>query len=121
MKDYTSLNDSELASWGNNFTKKIAENAAKWEIPVSEVTKLRTAINTFSELQKKADSPENTSGEKNVARDVFISLARKMVIFRLNNPVITNEQRVAMGLPQKPLQTVYTQAGYSSLKSKKKK
>ncbi|MDR1583583.1 MAG: hypothetical protein LBS55_10085 [Prevotellaceae bacterium] len=124
MKDYIPVNDSELVSWGNNFTDKISENAAEWKIPVTEVTKLRAAINTFSDLQKEAGNPAKTSvimEEKNAARDIFVSFVQKIVVFRLNNPVITNAQRVSMGLPQKPLSDVYTPTNYSHLKKIKKK
>jgi hypothetical protein len=101
MKDYIPHRDSELTPWGDNFTEKVAENAAKWEIPAAEVTELQTAYDTFAALQKKADSPAKTSvivAEKNAARDVFVGLVRKLVGFRLKNPVITDAERIAMGL-----------------------
>jgi hypothetical protein len=101
MADYIPQKDAELVPWGANFTAGVVENATEWDIPAEDVTELQTANDDFAELQAKADSPAKTSiivAEKNTARKRLEAIIRKLVGFRLKNPVITDAQRVALGL-----------------------
>jgi hypothetical protein len=101
MREYIPRKDSELVSWSANFTEKVTENAAAWEIPAGEVADLQTGNDTFATLQKKADSPAKNSiiiAEKNVARKTLVTRIRALANFRLKNPVITDAQRIALGL-----------------------
>jgi hypothetical protein len=101
IADYIPKKDAELVAWSENFGKQVADNGWAWGIPTEEVTGLQTAVTTFSSLQKQADSPAKTSviiAEKNAARSILIERIRALVNFRLRNPVITDAQRIAMGL-----------------------
>jgi hypothetical protein len=99
--DYIPAKDSELVPWSANFTGQVATNAPAWEIPVSEVADLQAAVNTFATLHAQADSPARNAvivAEKNAAREVLVTKVLALVGFRLKNPVITDAERVALGL-----------------------
>jgi hypothetical protein len=99
--DYIPKKDSELVSWGANFNSKVAAGASLWGIPSNEVTDLQNAYDAFVPLQKKADSPDKTTvivAEKNAARKKYVELVRAMAGFRLKNPIITDAERIDMGL-----------------------
>ncbi|MDR1171835.1 MAG: hypothetical protein LBL24_05205 [Bacteroidales bacterium] len=101
MSDYIPRKDSELVPWGDNFNSKVAANTSQWGIPPNEVADLQNAYDIFVPLQKKADSPGRTAvitAEKNAARKNYIGLIRTMAGFRLKNPVITDAERIDMGL-----------------------
>jgi hypothetical protein len=99
--DYIPKKDSELVPWSANFAEQVADNATTWGIPPDEVTGLQTAASSFAALHAKADSPAKNSiivAEKNAARDVLVAKIRTMAGFRLKNPIITDAQRIALGL-----------------------
>jgi hypothetical protein len=99
--DYIPKKDSELVPWSANFTAKVAANASEWGILPDEVAALQTANASFAALYTQADSPARTSiivAEKNAARKTLVEEIRKLSGFRLKNPVITDTQRVALGL-----------------------
>jgi hypothetical protein len=101
MKDYIPHQDAELVAWSANFTGQVAANAPIWEIPPHEVTDLQTADAAFAALHAQADSPAKNAiivAEKNAAREVLVAKIRALVGFRLKNPVITDAQRIALGL-----------------------
>jgi hypothetical protein len=101
MPDYIPQKDSELAPWSANFTAQVVANATTWAIPTNEVTRLQTANTSFAALHAKADSPAKTSiivAEKNAARKTLVAEIRALADFRLKNPIITNAQRIALGL-----------------------
>jgi hypothetical protein len=99
--DYIPNKDSELVSWSANFIAGVAANASTWSIPSNEVNSLQAANNAFVALQAQADSPARTSiivAEKNAARKTLVAKIREMVGFRLKNPVISDVQRIMLGL-----------------------
>jgi hypothetical protein len=99
--DYIPKKDAELVPWGANFNSKVTAGASRWGIPSNEVTDVQNAYDAFVTLQKKADSPDKTTvivAEKNAARKKYVELVRAMVGFRLKNPIITDAERVGMGL-----------------------
>jgi hypothetical protein len=101
MSDYIPKRDSELVAWGANFTEQIVANAPTWGIPYDEVNALQTANTEFAALHAQADSPNKTSvivAEKNAARKRLTAKIRELVGFYLKNPIITDAQRIAMGL-----------------------
>jgi hypothetical protein len=101
MTDYIPHKDSELVAWSANFIAQIVANAPTWEIPSNEVNDLQTANDAFVELHAQADSPAKSSiivAEKNAAREVLVGKIRNLAGFRLKNPIITDAQRVALGL-----------------------
>jgi hypothetical protein len=101
MADYIPRKDAELVPWSANFATQVADNAIAWNIPVEEVTDLQNATTSFARLQAQADSPAKTAiivAEKNVARTELKAKIRALVNFRLKNPIITDAQRIAMGL-----------------------
>ena len=101
MADYIPQKDSELVAWSANFTEQVAANAEAWEIPAADVAALQTANTAFAALHAKADSPAKNTiivSEKNAARKTLVEKIRALADFRLKNPVITDTQRVAMGL-----------------------
>jgi hypothetical protein len=101
MADYIPKKDSELVAWSANFTAQIVANAPTWEIPYNEVNDLQTADAAFAALHAQADSPTKNSvivAEKDAARKVLKAKIRDLVGFRLKNPIITDAQRIAMGL-----------------------
>jgi hypothetical protein len=100
-KDYIPAKDSELVAWGDNFIQQLRDNASLWEIPPHEVDDLRDSLENFKTYHSQADSPAKNKiivTEKNTARKDFKTKTRNMVSFRLQNPLITDAQRVAMGL-----------------------
>jgi hypothetical protein len=99
--DYIPGKDAELVAWSANFAMQVAENISAWEIPEQEACDLQTATTAFAALQVQAGSPARTSiivAEKNAARRNLTVHIRRLVNFRLKNPVITDAERVAMGL-----------------------
>ncbi|MDR2139872.1 MAG: hypothetical protein LBP50_10030 [Tannerella sp.] len=99
--DYIPKKDSELVPWSANFTAQVTANASAWGIPSGEISGLQKAGESFAALQAKADSPAKTSvivAEKNAARRTLVNIIRTLAGFRLKNPVITDAQRVALGL-----------------------
>jgi hypothetical protein len=101
MADFIPRKDSEFVSWVSNFITHIAENAHAWGIPADEVAGLRITARTFTALYTQAYSPTSNSvivAKKNAARAALVTLIRALKNFRLENPVITDAQRIAMGL-----------------------
>jgi hypothetical protein len=101
MPDYIPSKDSELAPWASNFTKKVSANSTAWDIPAAEIGALQVANVEFARLQGEADSPDRTSvivEERNESRQRLVALIRAMVGFRLQNPVITDYERIGLGL-----------------------
>jgi hypothetical protein len=101
MPDYIPPKDAELVAWSANFSAVVTANASAWGITPEEVTALQTANDTFAALHAQADSPEKNSiivAEKNAARDVLVAKIRELAGFRLKNPIITDAQRIALGL-----------------------
>ncbi|MDR1551895.1 MAG: hypothetical protein LBS69_00305 [Prevotellaceae bacterium] len=101
MADYIPKKDAELVAWSANFGSQVAANARDWDITEKEVTELQNAVDTFAALHAQADSPSKNSiivAEKNAARKVLVAVVRSLAGFRLKNPVITDAQRIALGL-----------------------
>ena len=99
--DYIPKKDAELVAWSDNFYGKIASAAPAWNIPAEEVNALYAAKNAFATLHTQADSPLKNSvivAKKNAARAVLETKIRELVGFRLKNPIITDADRVALGL-----------------------
>jgi hypothetical protein len=99
--DYIPRKDSDLVAWSSNFASQVAANAESWGIPQEEVTALQTAKASFAALHAKADSPTKNSvivAEKNIARKALEEKIRTLAGFRLKNPVITDAERIALGL-----------------------
>jgi hypothetical protein len=99
--DYIPRKDSELVPWSANFNSKVAANASRWGIPPEEVADLQNACDVFVSLHAKADSPDSTTvivAQKNAARKKYVALVRAMAGFRLKNPIITDAERLDMGL-----------------------
>jgi hypothetical protein len=101
QRDYLPQKDSELVAWGDNFVSQLSAHYTEWEIPSTDVTELQADLDHFTSLHDQADSPAKNEiivTEKNAARKLFKDKVRGLVNFRLRNPVITDAQRVAMGL-----------------------
>ena len=101
MADYIPKKDSELVSWCANFTAEVVVNAEEWEIPQAEVSRLQNAGDKFAALYAQADSPTCNSviiAEKNTARKALVKEIRSLADFRLKNPVISDGQRIGLGL-----------------------
>jgi hypothetical protein len=101
MPDYIPQRDSELVAWSANFTAGVAVNASTWGIPPDEVANLQTADAAFATLHAQADSPAKNAiivAEKNTAREVLKEKIRELAGFWLKNPIITDAQRIALGL-----------------------
>jgi hypothetical protein len=99
--DYIPAKDSRLVPWSANFTLRIEANAVAWGISADEVAALRTANDSFAALQEQADGPARTSiivGEKNAARKTLEGIIRTLARFRLKNPIITDTERLELGL-----------------------
>jgi hypothetical protein len=117
MIDYIPSKESEFVLWSDNFCEHIAENAAAWGITEKEVKDLQTAVNSFTKLLMIVASPARNSvivAEKDAARKTLIAKIRALVNFQLKNPVITNAQRIAMGL--RPRKTGRTRISVSNIR-----
>jgi hypothetical protein len=100
-KGYLPKKDAELVPWGENFTAHVTEKASDWGIPYDEVVVLQALLNTYKVIHARADSPEKNAiivAEKNTARKALVDKIQGLVDFRLRNPIITDGERVAMGL-----------------------
>ncbi|MDR2643399.1 MAG: hypothetical protein LBC74_11470 [Planctomycetaceae bacterium] len=100
-KDYLPTTELELVDWSGNFTNVVLDNAAAWGITEKEQLDLKNAYLNFKFLQIQSSTPEKskiTVQEKNTAKQILKSKIRELVNYRLRNPVITNAQRVSMGL-----------------------
>jgi hypothetical protein len=101
MRDYIPRRDSELVAWSSNFTSVVSSNATSWDIAPEELSNLQNASSAFASLVATAESPARTPviiAEKDAARKELVKEIRGLVSFRLKNPVITDAQRVSMGL-----------------------
>jgi hypothetical protein len=99
--DYIPRKDSVLAPWAENFVTQVVANATAWTIPTSEVNELKTALTDFETFYAKAESPARSKivvSQKNAKRKILKDKIRTMANFRLQNPIITDSQRVALGL-----------------------
>jgi hypothetical protein len=99
--DYIPERDSELVAWSANFTAGVTANAGAWGILPDEVSALQIADTRFATLHAQADSPAKNSiivAEKNAARKTLEAKIRELAGFRLKNPVITDAERIALGL-----------------------
>jgi len=101
MIDYIPRKDSELVQWGNNFADKLALYAGKWNIDPDVVAALAAALAAFKLWVAITDSPERNKvnvSAKNGARKEFVRQIRALANFQLRNPVITDAQRIELGL-----------------------
>jgi phosphoribosylformylglycinamidine (FGAM) synthase PurS component len=99
--DYIPKKDAELVTWSSNFASIIANRTTAWDIPVAEANALQTAAAEFFSLYEQAVGP--TSNKvivelKNEARTELKEKIRAMVNFRLQNPVITDAEKLELGL-----------------------
>jgi hypothetical protein len=100
-QDYLPRKDSELVVWSKNFLTLILANADAWSIPQTETRVLQTAVTNFQTLQSQADSPAKNKAivkQKNDAKKILKEKIRELVNYRLKNPVITDAQRILLGL-----------------------
>ncbi|MDR1459064.1 MAG: hypothetical protein LBI60_02495 [Bacteroidales bacterium] len=100
-KHYLPWKEGELALWSERFMEELEVNADLWEIPHKEINDLKIIVQEFNHYFKIIDSPLRTKIDivkKNVAKTEMLRQIRLMVNFRLRNPVITNDQRIALGL-----------------------
>ncbi|MDR0704652.1 MAG: hypothetical protein LBF88_06640 [Planctomycetaceae bacterium] len=100
-RDYLPAKDSELVVWSKNFLTLILANAEAWSINQTETRALQTAVTNFQTLQAQADSPAKNSiivKQKNDAKKILKEKISELVNFRLKNPVITDAQRISLGL-----------------------
>lgn len=101
MNDYIPKKDSELLLWGTNFTGIVAAYAGKWTIDTGTVTDLQDAMTAYDMNLKIADGPNRNKvnvERKNVSRAVFVSKVRALVNYQLKNPVISDADRLMLGL-----------------------
>ncbi|MDR1371863.1 MAG: hypothetical protein LBJ17_01870 [Dysgonamonadaceae bacterium] len=99
--DFIPKKDSELVAWAINFCAQIIANAIRWLIPQPEVDELMENCDRFCKLHDRADSPAKNAiivAEKNAARKTLVTNIRALANFRLKNPIITDAERIAMGL-----------------------
>jgi hypothetical protein len=99
--DYIPRSDSELVAWSANFTAKVAAGATAWSIPAEEVARLQKLNTDFAALHAQADSPDKTKvivAKKDSARKTLVDKIREMANFRLKNPIITDDERISLGL-----------------------
>ncbi|MDR1477364.1 MAG: hypothetical protein LBJ00_00300 [Planctomycetaceae bacterium] len=104
MEGYLPRKDSELVAWSSNFVAVLTQHYSEWEVPMQDISDLQILHDNFSLLHEQADSPNKTSvivAEKNEARKLLTEKIRGLVDFRLKNPVITDAQRIALGLHAK--------------------
>jgi hypothetical protein len=100
-RTYLPEKEGELALWSERFLEQIIDNAAQWEIPHNEVNNLEKIVEEYNKYFKIIDSPLKTKIDvvkKNVAKIEMSRQIRAMTSFRLRNPVITDDQRIALGL-----------------------
>ncbi|MDR3199657.1 MAG: hypothetical protein LBU34_17460 [Planctomycetaceae bacterium] len=100
-RDYLPRRDAELAVWSENFFAIVSANAVAWDILPKEISALETATDNFKNLQAQADSPAKNKiivEQKNEAKKILEENIRGLVNYRLRNPIITNDQRIALGL-----------------------
>jgi hypothetical protein len=98
---YLPDSDAELVAWGANFTDKITENAAAWEIPAAEASALRNSYGAFTALYLQTTGPgrnKTLTKAKNDAKDDFVAKVKIMVNFRLKNPIIPQTGLVDAGV-----------------------
>ncbi|MDR1644755.1 MAG: hypothetical protein LBS05_02865 [Tannerellaceae bacterium] len=101
QKDYLPYSDKDLSYWVTNFYTKIEVKAQAWAIPTAEVEAVGSAFSQFANFLAEAESPDRTPvivAKKNAARKTLTGLIRTMVRFRLNNPILTDADRIDLGL-----------------------
>ncbi|MDR0686185.1 MAG: hypothetical protein LBF79_01810 [Dysgonamonadaceae bacterium] len=100
--DYIPKKDKDLVVFGKNFKTVVADNSTKWSITEGENKLLSDAVTDFESSVNKAYGPDRTKSitvHKNEARKELEKQIRGLVNFRLKNPVVTNQDRVELGLP----------------------
>jgi hypothetical protein len=99
---YIPAADSALVDWAANFVTKLTAHAQDWNVTEAELTALNEAKTLFANLHQLVDSPAKSKilvDQKNEARKQLVTLIRDLVGFKLKNPIITNNQRLELGLP----------------------
>jgi hypothetical protein len=100
-KPYLPRKDSNLILWIENFISQISLHAEAWSIPQQEIHPVKKALDEFKSFYSITNSPKRTSiavAQKNEARQDLLELIRILINFRLKNPIITNDQLIALGL-----------------------
>jgi hypothetical protein len=101
-RDYIPGKDKDLVVFGTNFRDVVFDNVPKWNITEAEYGALSTAVTNFNTAVTKAYGPDRTkkaTEQKNAARKILEKQIRGLVNFRLKNPVVTNDDRIDLGLP----------------------
>ncbi|MDR1384857.1 MAG: hypothetical protein LBJ67_13570 [Planctomycetaceae bacterium] len=95
--------DSEFLAWSENFLTQIVNHATAWGIPTDLKQALQTAYDDFYTFYMQSASPTERTAviteQKNVARKELEKQIRELVGYWLKNPVITDADRIALGLP----------------------
>jgi hypothetical protein len=101
MSYYIPDKDEDLVTWSANFTKVVFDNLPRFGVTEAEYTALSAANSAFASAVIKAYSPAGSPqviAEKNTARETLEERIRGLVNFKLQNPVITDDDRHALGI-----------------------
>jgi hypothetical protein len=100
-KHYLPWKEGELALWSKRFVEELNNYAGLWNIPQNELNDLNIIVQEYNDYYKIIESPLRTKVDivkKNVAKAEMLRQIRLMVNFRLRNPIITDDQRITLGL-----------------------
>ncbi|MDR1130476.1 MAG: hypothetical protein LBK96_05800, partial [Prevotellaceae bacterium] len=101
--DYIPRRDGDFLVWVKNLFTIVAANAAKWNLNPASWSHIDQLIAAYEAALKKAQDPNSGTAdtlEKNQAREALEKAVRQFVKeFLEYNSLITDEERLHMGLP----------------------
>ncbi|MCL2065618.1 MAG: hypothetical protein FWG98_14770 [Candidatus Cloacimonetes bacterium] len=107
--NYIPQNAAQFAAFSKNIHAILDKNITRWtHIPKSAFDEFQEAQNNFRDIQEEfpADPTRAQTTKRNEAQKVATSNMRQFIKFYLRNPVITDDELVAMGIP--PIDRVKT-------------
>jgi hypothetical protein len=100
--DYVPHSDAKLADWADNFVERLEANGLLWGVAAEETAEIKSAAADFRALHSKTSNKgartQTLTQQKNTARERLTALIRALAGFRLKNPIITDAERLALGL-----------------------
>ena len=102
MSDFIPKNAAQYSAFSKNIHAILDKNITRWtHIPQSAYMEFQNAQNDFRDIQDEfpADQTRAQTTKRNEAQKVATSNMRYFIKFYLRNPVITDDELVAMGIP----------------------
>jgi hypothetical protein len=103
MTDYIPKALAALTLWADRFVSYFFANAVKWGVSISDATDLKNMWDDTRELIEKSEDPAQKThlivNKRKEAVKAFTAKVRGFVNHELRNRAVTDDDRIALGLP----------------------